>query len=329
VSDAPVPREPRVPRAARVAVIVTAYQKARYLDRAITSCVEQDHPDLEVIVVDDGSTDDPGAVVARYDGVRYVRKENGGPSSARNEGIRSTTADLVVFVDGDDWLLPGAVSANVAAFDVVPRPAMVAGGYVDWWESMSAEPDLSRTSTAFGATGTPVAHRGFVDLLRHGNHIGMLGAVMFDRAALVSSGGWDDATRACEDYDVYLRVARDHLVAYHDRPLAVYRRHDTNLSLDSPLMLETGIRVLRRQRAACAGDPVLQQALDDGLATMRSWYGWATLGSVMPSLRDRRWGDAVRSARVGAVYAPRLAVARVVHRVKGVRRLVRRLVRRH
>ncbi|MFN8020403.1 MAG: glycosyltransferase family A protein [Acidimicrobiales bacterium] len=304
--------------ATRVAVIVTAYQKARWLDRAIRSCVEQDHPALEVIVVDDGSTDDPATVVAGHPGVRFVRKDNGGPSSARNAGIRATTAELVVFVDGDDWLLPGAVAANVAAFGTTPRPGMVAGGYVDWWESDSPEPDLSRVSTAFGAGPTPVSHRGFADLLRHGNHIGMLGAVMFDRAALVASGGWDDATRACEDYDVYLRMARDHLVAYHDRPLAVYRRHDTNLSLDSPLMLQTGIRVLRRQREACAGDPVLRRALDDGLATMRSWYGWSTVAAIGPAVRERRWRDAGRATIAGMRYAPRLVAGRLLGRARRV-----------
>ncbi len=308
--------------APRVAVIVTAYQKAAYLDRAIASCLEQDEPRPEVIVVDDGSTDDPAAVVARHPGVRFVRKENGGPSSARNAGIRATEAELVVFLDGDDWLLPGAIAANLEAFDAArPRPGMVAGGYLDWWVSRSEEPDPRAVGTAFGAGERATSHRGYAELLRHGNHIGMLAAVMFDRAALVASGGWDDDVRACEDYDVYLRVARDHPVAYHDRPLAVYRRHDTNLSHDSALMLATSMRVLRAQQPFCAHDPELRGALDEGIATMRSWYAWTTVGSIAPALRERRWRDAWRAIGVSVRHAPRVVADQLVGRAG---RLVRR-----
>jgi glycosyltransferase involved in cell wall biosynthesis len=102
----------------RVSIVVCNYNYAPFLDSAIRSAVFQDHPDKEVIVVDDGSTDGSRDIVARWgDAVRAVYKSNGGQVSAYNVGFEKVTGDVVVFLDSDDLLDAGACARIVRAFD--------------------------------------------------------------------------------------------------------------------------------------------------------------------------------------------------------------------
>ena len=98
-------------------VIVTSYNYGRYLRAALNSALGQTYPRTEVVVVDDGSADDSREVIAGYgDRVRTVLKENGGQASAFNAGFRACRGEVVVFVDSDDVLLPGAVASAVRLF---------------------------------------------------------------------------------------------------------------------------------------------------------------------------------------------------------------------
>src|SRR4051794_23346320 len=89
-----------------VSVVVTTYQHAHLLGDALASVLAQTVPPREVVVVDDGSTDDPASVVAHYPGVRLIRQENQGLSAARNTGLRAATGARVLFLDADDLLTP-------------------------------------------------------------------------------------------------------------------------------------------------------------------------------------------------------------------------------
>src|SRR5438094_1927496 len=91
-----------------VSAIITTYNYAQFIDGAIECALQQTRRPDEIVVVDDGSTDETAEIVARYsaEGVRYVYKENGGAGSARNRGIRETDGDLLAFLDADDrWAL--------------------------------------------------------------------------------------------------------------------------------------------------------------------------------------------------------------------------------
>src|SRR4051812_33839695 len=92
-----------------VSVIIPCYNQARFLGQAIESVSRQDYPQFEVIVVDDGSTDDTSEVAARYPGVRVIRQKQLGISAARNRGLRESTGSYLVFLDSDDRLLPHAL----------------------------------------------------------------------------------------------------------------------------------------------------------------------------------------------------------------------------
>src|SRR5436853_5073279 len=99
-------------------IVISSYNYGRYLPAAIDSALAQTYAPREVIVVDDGSTDDSRAVIARYGGeVTAVLKENGGQASAFNAGLRASRGEVVCFLDSDDVLLPRAVELAVAALD--------------------------------------------------------------------------------------------------------------------------------------------------------------------------------------------------------------------
>lgn len=109
-----------------ITICVLNYNYARFLADAIDSALAQDYEHVEVVVVDDGSTDESPEVVARYgDRVRGLRKENGGQGSAVNAGFAAARGDVVMFLDADDILLPGIVGAVARAFDRQPGLAKV------------------------------------------------------------------------------------------------------------------------------------------------------------------------------------------------------------
>lgn len=115
-------------RQIRVTVLITTYNYARYLPRAIESVLQQEYagPPIEVLVVDDGSQDDTAAVMRRYrERVRYIPKSNGGQASAINLGIYEATGDIVCLMDGDDYFYPGKVQAVSEAFRDRPTAGLV------------------------------------------------------------------------------------------------------------------------------------------------------------------------------------------------------------
>src|SRR5437867_3004984 len=112
-----------------VAVVITSYNHAHFLADAIASVLAQTHRASEIIVVDDGSTDDVAAVVARYPAVKLVRQSNQGLAAARNRGLHEAHTDKVIFLDADDRLLPHAVAAGLGCFGRSPACGFVYGGY--------------------------------------------------------------------------------------------------------------------------------------------------------------------------------------------------------
>jgi glycosyltransferase involved in cell wall biosynthesis len=104
---------------ARVSVVIPLYNKARYVRRALDSITAQTFTDFEVIVVDDGSTDESASVVESYDDARFriVRQENAGPGAARNRGATEASGEMLAFLDADDEWLPRYLEASVRLLD--------------------------------------------------------------------------------------------------------------------------------------------------------------------------------------------------------------------
>src|SRR6266550_1942045 len=96
-----------------ISVIIPCYNAGRFLSETIDSVISQDYANLEIIIVDDGSTDDTGDIIARYPGLRCIRQRNAGPAKARNNGLRHSAGEYIVCLDSDDRLILGALALHL------------------------------------------------------------------------------------------------------------------------------------------------------------------------------------------------------------------------
>jgi glycosyltransferase involved in cell wall biosynthesis len=221
-----------------VAVVIPTFNHAHFLSEALDSVMGQTRPVDEIVVVDDGSQDDPAAVVARHPGVRLIRQENAGLSAARNRGLAAIKSDRVTFLDADDILCPAAIANNIALLAQHPEAGFVYGAY--------DRVDVGRRRLS-GPHFRPVPSDA-ANAMLIGNPVAMHGTVLYDVARLREVGGFDITLGSCEDYDVYIRLARRHPVFCHPELTASYRAHGGNMSEDPVKMLHWALHVLKRYR---------------------------------------------------------------------------------
>jgi len=203
----------------RVSVVVPSFNHARYLRQCIDSVLAQDHADLEVIVVDDGSTDGSLDIVAGYGArLRLIQQRGGRQARARNLALAVATGDLVAFLDSDDRWLPGRLSSAVAAFDADAGAAVVWGDY--------------RTIDADGrVTGEHRwvdPGRDFARVLIAGNPI-CNGTATARRRVLDDIGGFDERVpRVCDGAAWYQVAALGHRFVHLASLVLDYREHAGN-----------------------------------------------------------------------------------------------------
>lgn len=224
-----------------VSVVIPAYNAAWCVAKAINSVRAQQGVDLEVIVVDDGSTDDTPAVLASYDdAVRVVRQANRGLSAARNTGIAAARGDLVAFLDADDWWLPGKLQhqldllarrPEVGFCSTAARVEDPEGSLLNLWASPHWDgPFVVRL---FGSNAD-VAGSGSAVVARR---------ALFDRV-----GGFDTSLRSLEDIDMWMRLAAVTDYACIDEPLVVILKRPGSMSRNLDVMREAAVAVMRKNR---------------------------------------------------------------------------------
>jgi glycosyltransferase involved in cell wall biosynthesis len=277
-----------------VTVVIPCYNQAHFLTEAIESVLSQSYPNFEVVVVDDGSTDDTSEVASRYpQKVRLIRQENRGLSGARNTGIGHASGEYVVFLDADDRLLPKALEVGIEQLEAHPECAFVSGHCR--WISGDGSPLAGWKQDR--VEGDP-----YVELLR-GCPI-FVPAVTYRRSVFESVGGFDTSFKASEDYDLYYRIARKFPIYCYDTLVAEIRRHDANMTHNSVLMLKAHLTALRPQWAHVKGDGRYEEAYRAGVRLWRDWYGDPLVEEVKAQLREGEWGRALRGVLVLLRYYP-------------------------
>lgn len=267
-----------------VSVIITSYNQARFLGDAIESVLTQSYSQFEVIVVDDGSTDNVLEVVARYPRLRYIRQDNQGLSAARNTGLRESNGAYVVFLDADDRLLPIAVETGVNCLRAHPKCGFVSGHYSVIKSDGSPKP----------LRQAPCVERDHYHALLCKNYIGMHATVMYRREIFESIGKFNTSLRACEDYDLYLRIAARVPVYCHDKLIAEYRQHGANMSRNHQLMLESALSVLQSQWKYIKGRKEYEKAYRTGIKFWRSLFGDPLVSEVGRRLAHGEWRQALK-----------------------------------
>ena len=203
-----------------ISVIIPAWNRAREVGNAIDSAFAQTLPPLEVIVVDDGSTDETPEVLARYgDHIRVVRQSNQGVAAARNAGIAVANGDFLAFLDSDDVWLPRKLELQMARFDADPGLGLVHCG-VDF-EGTGVTVDGME-----GSVATEMLRLDRSVIVSHSS------SVMVPRRVAEEVGGFDARMRASEDWDFCYRVAARHRIGFVAEALLHMARHASGLQND-------------------------------------------------------------------------------------------------
>jgi glycosyltransferase involved in cell wall biosynthesis/CheY-like chemotaxis protein len=221
-----------------VAAIIPCFNAAQFVGDAIQSALGQTYPRLEVVVVDDGSTDGLTDALRPFrDRIKLVIQSHQGVSAARNRGIRETDAELIALLDADDrWRT-----------DKIHRQVDVLASRPDCCLVYTARQLIDRTgasvqegTTWYPLPPEPVQGECLVELVR-ANRL-MSSSVVFRRAAL-GTAWFNESLVACEEWDLWLRLAEQHPLAYLDEPLTDIRVHDRNTQLDANQMYESSVQV--------------------------------------------------------------------------------------
>ncbi len=238
-----------------VSVVIPSFNAAKYLPEALDGILAQSFKPLEIIVVDDGSTDNTREVLRPFietGKVKYFFQENQGPGAARNLGVLKARGDLVAFCDSDDLWLPDKLEKQVKLFQN-PETALVysdmeilGGANANYlaFAPVPAEQEIDVTqpvaSSIGGAKYSVVNkikkfYRGNVfNQLVKGNFIPN-STVVARRRVVEDSGGFPRGRKffSVEDYVCWLVIAKEHKVDFVDEPLVKYRWHDENISQQS------------------------------------------------------------------------------------------------
>ncbi len=196
---------------AKISIIIPTYNRQEFLAKAVDSVLGQTCTDFELIVVDDGSTDDTARLAAGYGGrVRYLRQENRGPAAARNTGIRAAEGELLAFLDSDDSFAPEKLALQQAA--MAARPEYLISHTDEIWYRRGEL--LHQKKKHFRPHGLIFA--ACLKLCVVGMSTVMVRREFFDKI-----GYFDEELPCCEDYDLWLRASVSLPFLKVDRPLTI------------------------------------------------------------------------------------------------------------
>ena len=287
-----------------VSVIVPCFNQARFLTDALASVARQTYAHREVVVVDDGSTDGPGGIVAGFPDVRCRRQDNRGTAMARNRGFRESRGVYVVFLDADDRLLPDALAAGVDGFEQHQEAGLVYG-HVRL---------LSADGTDCGCPPQSAVPRGHYRELLRGNYIWTPGVVMYRRAVVDAVGGFDPRAGGSADFDLNIRIARQWSIHCHGQLVLEYREHPESQSGDPAYMLRSAVSVRRRHRRYVRRSRNERAALAEGIRAVQRDYGERLLDRLALRARAGDWRLVFRCLPTLLRYHPAGLLRRVVRR---------------
>lgn len=277
-----------------ISVVIPCYNQGRFLKEAIESVVAQTYSRLEIIVVDDGSTDCTAEVAANFDRTRCLHQCNLGLAAARNAGLQASTGEFVIFLDADDRLLPNAIHDQLHCLERNPECAFVYGHVrliAGDGSPLQAPPQ------------PPVEVDHYLELLRR-NYIWTSGAVLYRRHALESVGGFNASADGSADFDLNARIARVFPICCSDAMVLEYRRHDENMSRDCARMLRAAVGVRREHRKLVRGRGLYEEALRTGIRRAQADYGEKLIEVVRSRVSKADWSEAMKGLFILLRYYP-------------------------
>ena len=229
----------------KISVIIPTYNRASYLAEAIDSVLEQTHPVDEIVVIDDGSTDDTRNIVNQYGYiVKYFRQGNRGPAAARNKGLKVATGDYISFIDDDDLWVPDKIESQLDFFKKYSHIDILFGHHANFSSpSDSIQPEiLNQVVYEYFRDNFNNLTEAFKYLIVE--NIISTPSVMFKKQCLKRVAFFDVNLRCAEDYEYWLRFAYHCNMGFMDRVLVKRRIHNDNLIHDYLVRLNSHLKVL-------------------------------------------------------------------------------------
>ncbi len=243
----------------KISVIIPCHNHAQVVGEAVQSALDQTMPPHEVIVVDDGSTDDIDGSVQRYkDDITFIRQPRSGPSAARNAAARKATGEWLALLDADDLWLPQKLEHQAGAIQERAHSPFV---YTDGWLIDGLDlPELRPEQAHFRSRTPPQGPRAYELFLTTPI---LTSSVMIKKREFDQEGGFDQSFWMHEDADLFLRImAQGHEVVFVPEPLMVQRCTPEGLGRDRDTYLASNIRMLQKARQRFAElDPLFRKSL--------------------------------------------------------------------
>jgi len=285
----------------KISVIIPTYNRAMLLRSAINSVLSQTYDDYEIIVIDDGSTDDTAEVVKEFpaDKLRYVFQENNGRSAARNNGIKIARGEYIAFLDSDDLFLPTKLELQAQFLDNNPDYGLVYS--------------FAKTVDESGKLLHQYFYEGdlsgwiYPDLLSLRNNVITTPTVMVRAQIIAELGGFDETMDICEDLDLWCRIARTYEVMQ-------IRQHLASIGLRSGERLNIIESVAARKRYyrnAMARDPELIALKKELYAEMYNVY-------LNCAVNQKRWLMVLYLSFLAFINDPKRVITTIVQRLKSV-----------
>jgi len=220
----------------KVSVIIPTYNCGQYICEAIDSVLAQTYKDIEIIIVDDGSSDNTKNVVLMYkDKIKYIYQNNKGEAGARNRGIKEAQGEFIAFIDADDIWLENKLEKQMEIISNMSADLVHCRMYV-MENNKIVEGKIKPTKPAIT----------FYDLLLGGKSLLM--TIVVKKACFDKIGLFDESIKLATDYDMWLRFSLKYKISFIDEPLAIYRRHSNQLSSEdnNKKFKEYGIAICKK-----------------------------------------------------------------------------------
>jgi len=274
-----------------ISVVMPTHNSAQFVADAVRSVLAQTYSPVELIVVDDGSTDETLKVLEPFrTRIKCVRQPNRGPSAARNRGIRESRGELIAFLDSDDQWLPEKLARQWEIMQANPRVGLVHTG------NLVLQQGSGKICEPLRDCGKPSGDLSKSIFLA--NPI-VTSTVLVRRACLDHDHCFDENLRTCEDYDLWIRLASVVEFAYVDVALAIYRCHTHNTSRNEWVMTRDEVFVLHKQLRA---NPLLPKRL--GWLKVRRRLADAYFAFGYTCHECHAYAEANRAFRRSLTYAP-------------------------
>ena len=282
-----------------VSVIVPCHNGAEFLAEAIASILAQTYPALEILVIDDGSTDGTEAIVAQYAApVRYIRQTCQGVSVARNIGIQASQGKYLVFLDHDDRLLPHALAVGVDCLEKNSGCGFTYGqqqGIDGAGNLVGIVADVGETQQELNLK---VSIANDYALMLGGEFPVPPARIMFRRQVFEQVGGFDPALINSQDYDICRRVAAEFLAYRHHQVIAEYRQHDASKTSTTAVTCKLAftLRALQKQWNTVQGKPEYRRAYRAGRKHFQRLHGRYIPYEVATQVKLGNFGGASKAA---------------------------------